>query len=54
MVVPLDSHQPVFILPPLSDIPDDDDDKPEAGLTPVRLRLISYIYVFSDSNLRII
>ena len=54
MVVSLDSQQPVFILPPLSDIPDDDDDKPKAGLTPVRLRLILYIYVCSDSNLRTI
>ncbi|KAF7792104.1 hypothetical protein EIP86_003134 [Pleurotus ostreatoroseus] len=35
MVVSLDSQQPVFILPPLSDIPDDDDDKPKAGLIPV-------------------
>ena len=37
MVVPLGSDQPVFTLPPLEDIPDNEEDAPKAGLTPVRI-----------------
>lgn len=31
MVARLDAPQPVFTLPPIEDIPDDADDKPEPG-----------------------
>lgn len=37
MVVPLDSPQPVYVLPPLADIPDTDEDQPKPGLALVRV-----------------
>lgn len=36
MVVSLDSPQPVYVLPPLFDIPDTDEDQPKPGLALVR------------------
>ena len=40
MVVPLDSVQPIYELPPLAEIPDTEDDRPVTGKSPVRFTVI--------------
>lgn len=44
MVVPLDSPQPVFDLPPLGDIPDNEEDRPIPGLFPVKRAFCHYLH----------
>lgn len=36
MVAPLGTPQPVFLLPPVDQIPDEEEDQPKAGLPLVR------------------
>lgn len=52
MVIALDSPQPVYVLPPLFDIPDTDEDRPKSGLALVRLmtHLNQIMLIFAEGS----